>query len=488
MYNTLFPDYFLEHLSNFMGPLGIPLQILQRLLYTESGFEVIKAFESDQQAGLDSIYQSRYNQPRKNASSTHLSADILLLFAIARAYHPDCFGERGWGKLISNTGLQKALANLGCSSFPGRSTVHEHYNFLSENSIEKLHQLILEVIHDEQIDDFSWLTMDTTAIASVSTWPVDSEMLFRLIEKTYQIVMAFVDARRTEKGWGSKVKRLPLKGIENLFKKLHKTKLNISFAKGKKGARKTRRSEYIKMCTNAEKLLAKLGDLVDKLQYERLDPSLVQKFEEVYSLADDRLFYVQKRFKMAEAADLGDYDPELVLSLSDNDAVFIKKGGRETVFGYKPNICRSAQGFITGIYLETGNPADSTLLLKSTKMVIKNTNVTPVIVSTDDGFASAAGEKEILDLGVQVFCASGSKGKKLIGEELWELDLFKEIRRMRSNVEATISHFKNDFNMTRLTVGSRDAVYREIMFRAIAFNLEKLGKIVTQREKIKEAA
>ncbi len=46
------------------------------------------------------------------------------------------------------------------------------------------------------------------------------------------------------------------------------------------------------------------------------------------------------------------------LSLADKSAAYIEKGGREPVIGYKPQIARCGNGFIAGLIVREGNPAD----------------------------------------------------------------------------------------------------------------------------------
>ena len=490
MYRTLFPDYFMQFLGKTSGILGVPLQILQRILFTAEGAELIDAVKADQQAALKEIYEKRYKTKRAGTplDSDILSADILLCFAVARAYHPDCFGDRGWKKMLGNRDLHQMLANFSCKTFPGRSTVHQHYGFLSLETIMKLHQLILKVVFEEEIDDFCWQTMDSTAIASSSTWPVDSSMLYRLLEKAFVGMQNLVKVRREQKGWKSKVAALPIKGAQNLLHELNLIKQEIDYSKGKKGAKEIRRAAYVKMCKQGDKLWEKMGVITSRLDEHKMEGKEIDAYCEAMSLAYDRLYFVKKRFELADASDMGDVEPELLLSFRDNDASFIVKGGRETIFGYRPNISRSTEGFITSILVKSGNTSDTAVLIPSVDDHIEQTGVTPLLVSCDDGYAYQAGQDELLERQVHAFCCNGSKGKRMLGDDVWELDLIKEMRRMRSNAEATISHYKNDFHMSRLSVAGIDDVRKEMMLRAISFNIELLGNKLQARHLAAEAA
>jgi len=54
---------------------------------------------------------------------------------------------------------------------------------------------------------------------------------------------------------------------------------------------------------------------------------------------------------------------EKVLSVSDPNAGFIAKGDREPVVGYKPQLARSSNGFVTGLIVPQGNASDPCQLL-----------------------------------------------------------------------------------------------------------------------------
>ena len=325
MQYTLFPDHYLTELAKEEGILGAPLSLLRRILMAEGGSSLVDTVRRDQTKGLNASYKERYKKDRCLEPVGFLSPDVLLIFALVRAYYPDCFGERGWKHLKADSDIRKALALLEVGTFPGRTTVHDHYCFLTKSTLDRLHQLILRVVLDEGLDDFQWLTMDSTAIASVSTWPVDSDLLYRLMQKVFQSLENLIEAQRKVKGWATRINRLPIKSAENLLADLNQEKLKIAYSKGKKGAKTLRRTGYEVMCAKSEKLLQKLDEIADKLDLEGLDTQLTEAWGEAWSTANDRLFFVQERFGMADLADLGEYEPEKLLSLSDKDAVFIKK-------------------------------------------------------------------------------------------------------------------------------------------------------------------
>ena len=178
-----------------------------------------------------------------------------------------------------------------------------------------------------------------------------------------------------------------------------------------------------------------------------------------------------------------------VLSLSDKTAAYIKKGGRDPVIGYKPQVGRSGQGFVTGLIVKEGNPADSGELVPLVWDVVSRTGVMPEVVSGDDGYASEEGRDDILGEGVGVVSISGSKGKKLIGEEDWESEVYREARSGRSAIESLIFVLKHCFAFGRLSRRGLEAVRAEMLEKVLAYNICRITYVRKKnRQKLKQAA
>jgi len=169
-----------------------------------------------------------------------------------------------------------------------------------------------------------------------------------------------------------------------------------------------------------------------------------------------------------------------VLSLSDKTAAYIKKGGREPVIGYKPQIGRSEHGFITSLIVEEGNPADSVKLIDVVEDAVSRTGVVPEVVNVDDGYASKDGRNLVLGLGVSIVSISGSKGKKLIGEEDWESEEYQDARDDRSAVESLIFVLKYCYFFGRMWRRGLEAVRAEMLEKALAYNC---CRIIYERQK-----
>jgi hypothetical protein len=174
---------------------------------------------------------------------------------------------------------------------------------------------------------------------------------------------------------------------------------------------------------------------------------------------------------------------EHIYSASDGSARFIKKGGRETVFGYKIQLGRSANGFISSVLVPEGNATDSGQLLPMVEEHIKCTGVIPNLVSTDDGYSSTGGRSNVLDLGVNDVSISGSKGKKITPEEDWLSETYSQARADRSAVESLMFTGKHCFEFGQFHRRGIASVRAEMLKKVIAYNFWRISYERTRQAK-----
>ena len=210
-----------------------------------------------------------------------------------------------------------------------------------------------------------------------------------------------------------------------------------------------------------------LQRVLDQIKTDLADANRVIEY------ANDRVFHNKKL-----------PSTEKVLSLADGSAAYIKKGSRAAVIGYKPQLVRSANGFVTSLIVPEGNAADSIELVPAIRESIKRTGVTASLVSTDDGYASAKGRNEVLDMGVEDISISGAKGKKLTDLDEWESEMYRNARGDRSAVESLMFTIKDGFAFGELGRRGIEAVRSELMEKVLAYNC---CRIILMRKRRREA-
>ena len=213
---------------------------------------------------------------------------------------------------------------------------------------------------------------------------------------------------------------------------------------------------------------------------------ILDQIESDISDAEKVIIYAGNRiFK-----DVGLPSTKKVLSLADKSAAYIKKGNRNPVIGYKPQLVRSDNGFVTNLTVPEGNTADSAELVFAIRNSIKRTGVIADLVSTDDGYASAKGRNEILAMNVKHISISGAKGKKITDDDDWESTLYKDARRYRSAVESLMFTIKDGFDFEELGRCGINAVRSELTEKVLAYNFCRIILIRKrkQEERLKKAA
>jgi hypothetical protein len=255
----------------------------------------------------------------------------------------------------------------------------------------------------------------------------------------------------------------------------------ISLGLGSKKPHK-RRCLYRKLLKLANRAIKLLTPQVEQTRQalQKLDvlPSLHARAARLVEWLKTDMENLRRVVQCCEARVLRDEKvpvEEKVLSVSDPDVGFIAKGGREPVVGYKPQLARSGNGFITGLIVPRGNASDSCQLVPMFEQVVGRTGVIPEIVSVDDGYSSAKSRKTLKTRGVKIVSISGSKGKKITPDEDWNSEDYTTARDNRSAVESLMFTIKNRFDFGRVARRGLENVRAELLEKVLAYNFCRLA-------------
>ena len=370
---------------------------------------------------------------------------------------------------------------------PGVTTILENVNLVSHATRELIFDKQIAFILKEELDDFKKLTIDSTSVKANSCWPTDAKILTGLLMRADRLgqklhIFGLEDFRQ---GW-----------VPRWLDEMDRLEFQICLTAGKAKSKGKMKKHYRQLLRRGKKaadaLAAELNGLEKNLLLDMHAPSrrvLLERLlrqiksdlsdaNRVLQYADDRVFHDKKL-----------PSTEKVLSLSDGSAAYIKKGSRNPVIGYKPQLVRSESGFVTSLIVPQGNAADSVELVPAISDSILRTGVIAELVSTDDGYASSKGRREILCIGVKDVSISGAKGKKLTDEDDWQSEIYREARRNRSAVESLMFTIKNGFEFGELGRRGIDAVRDELIEKVLAYNCCRIILMKKRkREKLKEAA
>ena len=351
---------------------------------------------------------------------------------------------------------------------PGVSTILDNLNVISQKTRELIFDRQIARILGEGLDDFKALTIDSTSVKANSSWPNDAKILTGLLMRVNRLGQK-LDAFGLEnfrQGW-----------VPRWLEEMDKLEFQICLVAGKANSKAKLKQGYRQLLRRGKKALAALKSefnaFESAVQIDTFAPSrraLLQRVIEqirsdlsdaqrVIDYASDRVFHEKK-----------EPSTEKVLSLSDGSAAYIKKGDRNPMIGYKPQLVRSENGFVTSLLVPEGNAADAIKLVPAIADSIKRTTVVADLVSTDDGYASAKGRDDLREMGIATVSISGAKGKKLTTLEDWESEAYRDARRYRSAVESLIFTIKDGFAFGELGRRGIDAVRAELLEKVLAYN------------------
>jgi len=397
-----------------------------------------------------------------------MSADLVYLFVMIRGFLGGSLASKPSRRFLRESMSLYAYLDNRDLAMPGVSTILENVNLVSAKTLNLIFDEQIKFVLKEDLDDFLKLTIDSTSVKANSSWPTDAKILTGLLTRANRLgqklhVFGLEDFRQ---GW-------VLRWLEEMGKLVFQICLVAGKAKSKGKLKKRYRGLLRFGRKAANSLTTELNRLEKGLLMETLPPSRrvllqgvldqiktdIADANRVIEYANDRVFHDRKL-----------PSTEKVLSLSDGSAAYIKKGSRLPVIGYRPQLVRSANGFVTSLIVPVGNAADSIELVPAIRESIKRTGVTAALVSTDDGYASAKGRDEVLDMGVEDISISGAKGKKLTGLDEWESETYRGARRDRSAVESLMFTIKDGFEFGELGRRGIDAVRSELMEKVLAYN------------------
>jgi len=429
----------------------------QQLTYQLPGLDFVR---DDRPCAEDlELYDGR---PRK------MDSESTFLLMMVRAYLNSVTSKSAADRIRDSVLVNTYFEHRGME-VPSSNTILDHINAVSHETREYIFEVQMRKIMSDGWDPMNIVAVDSFSVSANTDWPTDSRIMLGLLQRAYRrgrnLVKANLPGFEENRivGW---LKRL--KGID--------FKLACTCGKPKsKGKIKKLYRRFLEIVDKTVVLL--IRQFTEKLPewnrlklspsrrriLDRIIEGITKDIEgviRVYRYASDRVF---------EGISLP--APEKILSLSDECASFIKKGDRNPVIGYKPQISRSGEGFITAYEIMEGNPKDSTRLEPMIDLHMSKTQSIPGTITVDDGYSSETVRIKLLRLGIKTVSINGSKGKKITSIEEWESVSYQSARNARSAVESMIFTLRYKFHLYRFCRRGIDRVSAELIEKIIAYNL-----------------
>jgi len=404
---------------------------------------------------------------------------VVCFFLVLRGYFGSVSDHHSWERFADSLTLRAYLEPYA-SRLPGRTTLLELLNQVSASTRSFILDKQLAQVIGEDLDDLMQQTIDSTAVAANSAWPTEIGLIQGLLERAHRVGRVLDEYE---------VEPFRMWHTERWFTQLQSAMMAILLGKPRRA--RQQRKAYRAYIAKADQLLTFLHNEHDAREaavaQAMLPPSRRLQLQRLWRLLGDALADADTLLNYLSAKSLSDTEvvrdeAEKIFSLSDGSAAFIIKGERDTVFGYKVQVGRSTNGFITAVSVPEGNAADSAQLVPMVEQHLARTGITPALVTADDGYASREAERKLkTDHGISDVSITGAKGRRQLGESLWNSELYAQSRADRSAVESLMFTLKHSFAFGRCRRRGIDAVRAEIMEKAIAYNFWRLAYIREQQ-------
>ena len=396
-------------------------------------------------------------------------AYVVFVVLLLRGYFGEGFkGCSATTLMLESTTLAVLFANLGMS-MPKPSTLTELVNAVTLATRQSVLDAQIAQVAKLGLDDFKTMLQDSTHVEGNTEWPTDSRLIVAIIARVLRVGATLASLS------------LPVLHSSKVLRDLAEMKTldrEIDLTHGTRQGTRTRRRRYEKLLRRAHRARKTLDAAVAVIEAAlaslNVRPSRHAMATRAVTLLRADVTALQTMIANCEARIIEGKKVAMAdkkLSVSDLDVGFIAKGQRNPVIGYKPQIARSGEGFITGLLLPQGNASDSGQLVPMVDEVIRRTTVVPDVLSVDDGYASQANLDALHQRHIEVISISGSKGKALTEHADWISEAYRDARNQRSAVESMMFTIKQGFHFGEVARRGLTAVHCELLEKVLAYNL-----------------
>lgn len=357
---------------------------------------------------------------------------------------------------LSDSPTFRTFARLRDGRSPSRSALQATIRRISPDTLRNLNQqLMLHWIEDQKLSIDS-LRIDSTVVDSNIAKPYDSELLndgvrvlSRLLATSKQstgVKHRFVDQRKRSKTWAFQIfhAKKPVKEIL-----------------------------YPKLLSCASTTLRQIKRAIEKVKEEAINTCeatlWIKEVEHYRSLLLQVVDQTQRRVFNGEVVPVS----EKIVSLFEPHTDIIVKSLREVQYGHKINLATQADGFVTYLAIEDGNPSDPTLLLPVLDASVKDYGALPKETVADGGYASANNVSQGRELGVKRVVFNKRRGLSYHQMGV-KRKTFERLRNFRAGVEGNISELKRVFGLSKATWKGHDGFKAYVWSSVLSYNLVRM--------------
>jgi len=416
----------------------------------------------DQNPGIVDLIHADLTSSVSNCGARGMSAEQVFRTAILRQMK-----QYSWRELAErlNDGIcLRWFTRFFSAPIPHYTTLQKAITAISDETWDKINQLLRKFAEKQKIEKGRELRTDTTVVETNISYPRDSKLLWDGIRVLTKI-MARVVRRYPEIDFGFANRRRKSKRLCN----------QIALLKGPKADKKRRKlyrrlikvaNEVFEMGCRCYRQLSEYDDM--SIEYWQLDHYL--------TMMAPAIIQCERRVLKGEKVDAS----EKIVSIFEEHTDIIRRGksSSPTEFGHKVLFVTGKSGLITQHKVLRGNPGDNEFLPEIIKTHKRQYGRAPHSISADRRFFSNHNEAIAFQEGVEhlSICKPGyrSKERKLIEKELW----FKKLQKFRAGIEGIISALKRGYGLKRCIWKGWEAFKRYVALSVVTFNLKKIAMLL----------
>lgn len=397
------------------------------------------------------------DKSKKSTGRTGLSVEsvfrCLLLKQIQQASYEDLAFH------LSDSMSYRTFARLSFGMCPGRSGLQATIRRIRAGTLEEVFQILSSAWFKEGAISLEVIRIDSTVVKSNIADPSDSQLLddgarvlSRLMAKSRDLTgvkIRFTDQRKTSKSLAFRIFCEKQAQKEALYPKLLQV-VRVVLKQVDRALLQVR--EEGNNCESKERWL-------DEVEHYR---------ELLLKVIDQ----TQRRVFQGEAVPA----LEKVVSLFEPHTDIIVKGARDVEYGHKINLASDAEGFITFLSIEEGNPGDTERYVPVVEGHLKAYGQVPTATACDGGYASLENARAGKKLGVsrRVFHKKRGISYREMGVKE---KTFKRLRDFRAGIEGNISELKRAFGASKATWKGLDGFKAFVWSSVISYNLARLARM-----------
>ncbi len=325
---------------------------------------------------------------------------------------------------LSDSPSYRAFVRLRCGHSPCKSALQGTVRRISPETLSQINQQLMLHWLAEQTLSLDTVRIDSTVVESNIIDPLDSGLLNDGVRVLSRMMACSYKKTR----------------VKHRFKDQRKKSKSLSFQifHAKKAVKD---ALYPKLLACVSVTLKQLDRAIIKIRQETTEPVLaelwIEEAEHYRSLLLKVIDQTQRRVFLKEAVPAC----EKILSLFEPHTDIIAKTNRDVQYGHKVNLATQAEGFVTYLKIEDGNPSDKILFLPVLDACQKEYGCVPMETVADGGYASQANVEQGREKGVDraVFNKRCGLGYHQMGVKK---KTFDRLRNFRAGVEGNISELK----------------------------------------------